>query len=973
MSKSWSNLAQIVYKRTYSRKTENGFENWIDTVERAILGNVSGFNLDTKEIERLKYYMFNRKAVPAGRGLWYSGTASHKKLGGVALNNCFFLTGEHWSNLVAAQDLLMLGGGVGLSVEHRYVSKLPRIKKNVKIEHKNTKDADFIVPDSREGWNRLIYKVLEAFFETGRSFSYSTICIRGAGEPIIGFGGISSGPKPLIQCVESIQKVLQPKAGKHAQPIDVTDLICSIGEMVVSGNVRRSAIMIIGDCWDKEYLKAKRWDINPNIPPQRAKANFSVICDDVEDLHPLFWKTFEAGEAFGIVNRTNIQKYGRIGELKKDTAIGVNPCFAKETMIQIRHGHYPIETLVGQNVEIWNGQDWQFVDNFRVTAENQPMLKITLHDGSYERVTLYHTCILENGTRIQAKDLNPGMKLAYSNAPLTYGQIKVKGAYLKGFIVADGDVTDNKINLKLYSPKYICKNRILDSAKEIPIEKINTNAISALEFVAQGINKQNRQNLTGLACRRNELFKWALDYKKQLPNDIYNWDSESKLNFIAGFMDGDGCNKIGKNGFGYQVSSVEKQFLFDFQKLLKTIGIKSKLGLMHKGGKKDFGKFRGGIYTTLDSWRLSIAQENSIKLSKIVKFTRLMDFSDKACKRKVETKHNIVIAVEPDGIDEKVYCCTVEGSHSLGLSSGNHWANCAEACLEEFEACNLQDIALPNLDNEIEFEESARLMHRWGKRVSCENYHIEKVNEVVHRNRRIGTGITGCLQSPLFCPGTLNNVYNAIQDENVKYSKELNIPISVRTTVIKPSGTISKILDVKGEGIHGGLSKYMIQRIRFEATDPAIPLLREAGHHMEPEIKLDGTLNRNTLVVDFYEELENLPLADDGWNTWEQLEVVKMAQKYWSDQSISVSIYYDRTEIPKIKEWFAENLSQIKTISFLCRDDHGFKQAPKEKISKEQYIELSSKIKAIKLDSLSDEEFAINGSLECEKGVCPIK
>jgi hypothetical protein len=72
----------------------------------------------------------------------------------------------------------MLGGGVGMSVEHRFVSKLPRLKKGVDIISKDTKDADFIVPDSREGWNELTRRVLEAYFVSRMSFSYSTVCVR---------------------------------------------------------------------------------------------------------------------------------------------------------------------------------------------------------------------------------------------------------------------------------------------------------------------------------------------------------------------------------------------------------------------------------------------------------------------------------------------------------------------------------------------------------------------------------------------------------------------------------------------------------------------------------------------------------------------------------------------------------------------------------------------------------------------------
>ena len=621
--KNWSNLAKVVYKRTYARKDTGKTEDWNNTVDRVISGNIRGHNISQQEIDRLRYFLLNRKAGPAGRGWWFSGAPAHARLGGVALNNCWAVSGDDWMNFVIAQDLLMLGGGVGMSVEHRFVSKLPRVKKGVVIRHKSSKDAEFIVPDSREGWNELTRRVLEAFFVTGKGFEYSTVCIRGAGEPITGFGGTSSGPIPLIGLIDKLVGILTAREGRSMRPVDAMDVLCAIGEMVVAGNVRRSAIIILGDPFDKEYLKSKRWDLGP-IPTQRAMANLSVVCDDVEDLHPLFWKTYEQGEPFGIVNRSNIQNFARMGEKRKDTASLVNPC--------------------------------------------------------------------------------------------------------------------------------------------------------------------------------------------------------------------------------------------------------------------------------------------------------------------------------------------------------------AEATLEDGEPCNLQELAMPNLQSVEEFEEAARLMHRWGKRVTMEKYHHEKSEAVVKRNRRIGTGITGCLQSPLFNPDTLDRVYAAIQDENKKYSKELGIPESIRTTVVKPSGTISKVFDMAGyEGIHAAYSRYYIQRVRFSAADPLVPLLAAAGHKIEPVVRFDGTLDHNTVVVDFYEKApEGAPVADENWDTWKQLDILKMAQKHWADQSVSVTVYYRKEEINQLKEWLANNLRYLKTISFLCHSDHGFKQAPKETISKEDYEKLSEKVQPVQIDMTESDSFELQGT-ECEGGACPIK
>ena len=277
-----------------------------------------------------------------------------------------------------------------------------------------------------------------------------------------------------------------------------------------------------------------------------------------------------------------------------------------------------------------------------------------------------------------------------------------------------------------------------------------------------------------------------------------------------------------------------------------------------------------------------------------------------------------------------------------------------------------------NIKDEKEFAYAARMMHRYGKRVTLENYHDPNIDSVIQRNRRVGTGITGCLGSSLFNPKTLDSVYHEIQKENESYSAELGIPKSIRTTLVKPSGTVSKVLDQCGyEGIHPAFSRYMIQRIRFAANDPLIPLLREAGHNIEPEQKLDGRIDHGTLVVDFYQKApEGLPVADEDWTTWKQLNTLLLAQKHWADQAVSVTVYYKREDLPALKEWLANNLKFLKTISFLCHSEHGFAQAPKEAITKEQYERLSTKIKPIDLEKIGEGDLE---SLECAGGVCPVK
>jgi hypothetical protein len=140
---------------------------------------------------------------------------------------------------------------------------------------------------------------------------------------------------------------------------------------------------------------------------------------------------------------------------------------------------------------------------------------------------------------------------------------------------------------------------------------------------------------------------------------------------------------------------------------------------------------------------------------------------------------------------------------------------------------------------------------------------------------------------------------------------------------------------------------------------------------MEPVKRFDGTLDHSTMVVDFYcKTPEGTPTADEGFDTWKQLDVVKLAQKHWADQSVSVTVYYRKEELAELKEWLKNNLKYLKTISFLCHSDHGFDQAPLEGITEDMYNKLAPKITPIDVDSINGGDIIDE---ECEGGVCPIR
>ena len=337
----WSSVGYLTYKRTYSRRlNENDAnsptEEFEDTVNRVIEGarNQLGVGFTLDEEERLKKYMMELKGTVAGRFLWQLGTDTVGKLGGASLQNCAFkVVNSPVEPFTWAMDLLMLGSGVGYNIQKVNVEKLPPVNLDFKCPTRlDTSDADFIVPDSREGWVALLGKTLKAAFLAHKSgkqtFTYSTQLIRSKGAPIKGFGGTASGPEDLVWGIGEISKILEKRVGKQLRPVDCLDIMNIIGAIVVAGNVRRSAQIAIGDADDVEYLLAKRWDLG-NIPSWRAMSNNSVVCNDIGDLHEFFWDGYEGkGEPYGLINLKLSRKIGRLGETQyPDPDVqGYNPC-----------------------------------------------------------------------------------------------------------------------------------------------------------------------------------------------------------------------------------------------------------------------------------------------------------------------------------------------------------------------------------------------------------------------------------------------------------------------------------------------------------------------------------------------------------------------------------------------------------------------------------------------------------------------
>lgn len=243
----FDSLGLFTLLRTYSRRVKDDdpnspVETWEQILTRCINACNTQLNCNFTQEEAQEFFdlLYNRKGSLAGRFLWQLGTKTVDKLGLMSLQNCAFCVIDTYKAFTWIMNFLMLGAGCGYRILQEDIDKFP-IVKPADVIRRDEKDSDFIVPDSRQGWVKLLGKTLKAHFYSGQGFTYSTHLLRSKGAPIKSFGGLSSGPEVLCDGIAKINELLNKRAqnGGKLTTTDALDIANIIGMIVVSGNVRR--------------------------------------------------------------------------------------------------------------------------------------------------------------------------------------------------------------------------------------------------------------------------------------------------------------------------------------------------------------------------------------------------------------------------------------------------------------------------------------------------------------------------------------------------------------------------------------------------------------------------------------------------------------------------------------------------------------------------------------------------------------
>jgi ribonucleoside-diphosphate reductase alpha chain len=314
----------FIHKSRYARwlDKEGRRETWQETVSRYMDNIVRPVAGDDSYIRQIEDAILSLDVMPSMRSLMTAGPAALRD--NTAMYNCSYLAVKSMKSFDQAMFILLCGTGVGFSVERQYIDKLPEIP-----EQLFNSDTTIVVKDSKEGWAKALRQLI-ALLYSGEVPKWDTSKVRPAGARLKTFGGRASGPAPLIDLFNFVIHTFKNSTGRKLASIECHDIMCKIGEVVVVGGVRRSAMISLSNLSDDRMRHAKSGDWWKN-DPQRGLANNSVAYTEKPDSIAFMreWQALvesRSGER-GIFNREAAKRQAaKNGRRDADQDFGTNPC-----------------------------------------------------------------------------------------------------------------------------------------------------------------------------------------------------------------------------------------------------------------------------------------------------------------------------------------------------------------------------------------------------------------------------------------------------------------------------------------------------------------------------------------------------------------------------------------------------------------------------------------------------------------------
>lgn len=297
-------------------------ETWEETVDRFCDNILRRVDLTEKEIKECREAILNLEVMPSMRAIMTAGKAADRD--NTSIYNCSYLAVDSTRAFDEAMFILLCGTGVGFSVEKKYTQKLPQVPS----EFRDNGDV-LVVPDSKEGWARSFRKLI-AMLYTGDVPKWDTSKIRPAGSRLKTFGGRASGAGPLEQLFSYTVDIFKEAAGRQLTPFECHSIMCKVGEVVVVGGVRRSAMISLSDLQDDKMRVAKSgnwWETRPEMALANNSVSFTRKPDMLSFLDEWTALVKSGSGERGIFNREASQnQVARFGRRSHKWDFGTNPC-----------------------------------------------------------------------------------------------------------------------------------------------------------------------------------------------------------------------------------------------------------------------------------------------------------------------------------------------------------------------------------------------------------------------------------------------------------------------------------------------------------------------------------------------------------------------------------------------------------------------------------------------------------------------
>lgn len=753
---------------------------------------------------------------------------------------------------------------------------------------------------------------------------------------------------------------------------------------VVAGNVRRSAEIALGFADDQDFLELKDWNVNPERMGGDGwghLSNNSIMVSTGDNLDPLVDKIAINGEP-GILYMDLMRSHGRLIDPpnhKDSRAKGCNPCVTGDTWVQTVNGPRQVDDLIDVSVPLLvNGLPYEMESNGFFSTGKRPVLAITTTDGREVKVTAEHPMMTPDGW-VEAGDLTIGDILVLHDHGTTRwdGPGSDAEGYLLGLLIGDGTFMGNRNRATLCSWGEGSGPAASRDEAERAFNSLNLSTRS--DFKGWGGPHGNGwmrfapKALTTLAAQ----YGVTAD-SKTITKAIEQGGSSLAIGVLRGLFDADGHveGKTKDKGCSIRLSNTDRNLLTAVQRMLGRLGINSRVYGMREAGQRSLP---GGEYECKKSWRLVIGGNHCARFMDAVGFSDI----EKATKyhetmigaRHYEKSFTSEIASIDSLGTQPTWDVTVESVHAFD-ANGFYVSNCAEQTLENMECCTLVETYPTNCEDFEDFRRTLKAAYMYGKAVTLLPTHWPESNEVMKRNHRIGTSVTGLTMFAEEHGWTtlrqwLDDGYAEIQRRDRQYSEWLGVRESVKTTSVKPSGTVSLLAGVT-PGVHWPVAgEQYFRRVRYSKIDPIIPVLEAAGYHVEASVA-----DPDADVVVTFPTTGPKVRSEREVSVWEKVNLAGLLQKYWADNMVSATFTFAPHEEREVGSILRAMDGQLKSMSFLPMGEElsagAYPQMPYQKVTDEEFSTLQSNVVRLDMDSLYSSNREAEGERFCSNDTCTI-